>query len=127
MVERKNLVAVGPEAQADDADQAAPAEIEYETSTEEYLIEDEWVEDEPVRRLGRFGWVVPTLAVLAVLGWTGFFGWIHQREILAGASPAQWADWVVDWAVPVLLVVALWLLAMRNSRREAARFGEAAR
>ena len=52
MVERKNLVAVGPEAQAGDADQAAPAE--YETSTEEYLIEDEWVEDEPVRRLGRF-------------------------------------------------------------------------
>src|SRR5687768_1575234 len=124
MVERKNLVAVGPEAQAGDAGQAAPAEIE--TSTEEYLIEDEWVEDEPVRRLGRFGWVVPTLAVLAVLGWTGFFGWVHREAMLAGASPAQWAEWVGDWAVPVLLVVALWLLAMRNSPREAARFGEAA-
>jgi chromosome segregation ATPase len=129
MVERKNLVAVGPEQQAGDAGQAAEsAEIasEAEVLPEGPVFDEEWLEDEPIRRIGRFSWIVPTLAMLAVLGWTGFFGWIHQREILAGASPAQWADWVVDWAVPVLLVVALWLLAMRNSRREAARFGEAA-
>src|SRR5687768_3395969 len=111
MVERKNLVAVGPEQQAGDAGQAADsAEIasEAEAPPEQPIFEDEWLDDEPVRRIGRFSWVVPTLAVLAVLGWTGFFGWIHQREILAGASPAQWAEWVGDWAVPVLLVVALW-------------------
>ena len=125
MADRNKLVAIGPEAQAGEADQE-PEAANVETSVDEYLIEEEWVEDEPVRRLGRFGWVVPTLAVLAVLGWTGFFGWVHQDAILAGASPAQWSEWVVDWAVPVLLVVALWLLAMRNSRREAARFGEAA-
>ena len=123
-------MAFGPEAKAGDADQAAESAdlaAEVATPSEEYLVvEDAWIEDEPVRRMGRFGWVVPTLAVLAVLGWTGFFGWIHQQAILAGASPAQWSEWIVDWAVPVLLVVALWLLAMRNSRREAARFGEAA-
>ena len=130
MADRKNLVALGPEPHPGDTDQAPESTdiaAEAETPSEEYLVvDDEWLEDEPMRRMGRFGWVVPTLAALAVLGWTGFFGWVHRQAILAGASPAQWSEWVVAWAVPVLLVVALWLLAMRNSRREAARFGEAA-
>ncbi len=129
MADRNKLVAIGPEAHAGDADQATePGAVatEAEAPAEQLAYEDEWLEDEPVRHLGRFDWAVPTLAILAVLGWTGFFGWVHQNAILAGASPAQWAEWIVDWAVPVLLVVGLWLLAMRNSRREAARFGEAA-
>jgi chromosome segregation ATPase len=127
MADRNKLVAIGPEAHAGDADQAAElAAADAQAPAEQPVYEDEWVEDEPVRRLGRFDWIVPALAILAVLGWTGFFGWVHQRTILAGASPAQWAEWIADWAVPVLLVVGLWLLAMRNSRREAARFGEAA-
>ena len=67
MADRNKLVAIGPEAQAGEADQE-PEAANVETSVDEYLIEEEWVEDEPVRRLGRFGWVVPTLAVLAVLG-----------------------------------------------------------
>ena len=127
MVDRNKLVAVGPEAHADAADEA-PETIaaEPEAQAEQPVYDEDWAEEEPMRRLGRFDWVVPTLAVLAVLGWTAFFGWVHQSTMLAGASPAQWAEWIVDWAVPVLLVVALWLLAMRNSRREAARFGEAA-
>jgi chromosome segregation ATPase len=120
MVERKNLVAVGPEQPVDNAVEAANAAA-TETQPEEYLIEDE-----PVRRLGRFDWVVPALAVTVVIGWTGFFGWVHREALLAGANPAQWAAWIADWSVPVLLVVGLWLLAMRNSRREAARFGAAA-
>ena len=125
MENRKNLVAVGPESQPDETTQAAePAEFVLD---EPYVEpDDDWSEDEPVRILGRFGWVIPTLAIIAILGWTGFFGWIHQREFLTGATPAQWADIVGDWAVPVLIVIALWLLALRNSRREAARFGAAA-
>lgn len=132
MADRNKLVAIGPEAHAPeahggDADPAAdPVAAEAQTPAEQPIFEDEWIEDEPVRRLGRFDWIVPALAVLAVLGWTGFFGWVHRETLLAGASPAQWAAWIADWAVPVLLVVGLWLLAMRNSRREAARFGEAA-
>jgi chromosome segregation ATPase len=126
---RKNLVAVGPESQGPEAAQAADsavflADVEAPAEPAE-TYQEEWLEEEPERRF-RFGWVVPTLAILVILGWTGFFGWVHQREILAGASPAQWSQLVGDWAVPVLLVVALWLLAMRNSRREAARFAETA-
>ena len=87
---------------------------------------DEWTDEDASSRAGRFGWIVPALAILAVIGWTGFFAWVHRETLLAGASPAQWSRWIVDWSVPVLLVVGLWLLAMRNSRREAARFAVAA-
>lgn len=118
-------MAIGSEAQGGEPLDNSPA-TEQPPYEEPATFEEEWADEEPQRRAGRFGWIVPTLAVLAVLGWTGFFGWVHQRTLLAGASPAQWSEWIVDWAVPVLLVVALWLLAMRNSRREAARFGAAA-
>lgn len=119
MSRRDNLVAVGSEpdsaAAAEPAEGAVPAQ-------DEVVVEEVW--DEPAPR--RFGWIVPTLAILAVLGWTAFFGWAHQREILAGGAPQEWSGWIVSWAVPVLLVVSLWLLAMRNSRREASRFADAA-
>ena len=120
-------MAVGPEAQGGDADQTVESpELGGVEAADEPAFGDDWDEEEPGYRFGRFAWVVPTLAILAVLAWTGFFAWVHRATILAGASPVQWAEWVGDWAVPVLLVVALWLLAMRNSRREVARFGEAA-
>ncbi|HYD25242.1 MAG TPA: ATPase [Croceibacterium sp.] len=122
MADRKNLVAIGPEAHGDEQAAHAPEPAPFEEPTAQ---DEAWL-DEPEPRARGFGWIVPALAVLAMLGWTGFFGWVHQRAILAGASPAQWSQWVVDWAVPVLLVVALWLLAMRHSRREAARFTDAA-
>ena len=100
------------------------AEETYETSEGEVYEEEYW-EEEPARP--RATWLVPALTVLAALAWTGFFGWVHHREILAGAEPAQWLDWIVQWSVPLVLLVALYLLAMRNSRREANRFNEAAR
>src|SRR5688500_14183870 len=120
MSRRDNLVAVGS-----DPDSAATAEPSSTAAPEheELRVEEMW-EDEPAPR--RFGWIVPTLAILAVLGWTGFFGWAHQREMLGGGTPQEWSDWIVAWSAPVLLVVALWLLAMRNSRREASRFADAA-
>ncbi len=99
------------------------AEEIYETSEGEVFEEEYW-EDEPARPRAR--WLVPALTALAALGWTGFFGWVNHREIIAGAAPAQWIDWIVQWSVPMVLLVALYLLAMRNSRREANRFSEAA-
>jgi chromosome segregation ATPase len=123
MTRRENLVAVGsdPELAKDAAAEPAAAE---ETLVIEEPAEEVW-EDEPAPR--NWGWVVPTLAALAILGWTGFFGWAHQRDILAGGTPEQWSGWIVAWAVPVLLVVSLWLLALRHSRREASRFTDVAR
>ncbi|QZP07001.1 hypothetical protein [Caenibius sp. WL] len=70
---------------------------------------------------------LPALALGVVVLWTGFFGWANSQAMSTGASPAQWAEWIGTWAVPVLLVVALWLLGMRNSQREAGRFNDVAR
>ncbi len=99
-----------------------------ESPAEAPEAQEEWVDEhaEDVAR-PRGTWIVPTLAILSILGWTGFFGWVHQAEMLAGASPAQWSAWISEWCIPVLLVIGLWLLAMRNSRREANRFADAAR
>ena len=67
------------------------------------------------------------LAILAMLGWTTFYAWANRAAIQAGASPGQWIGWITQWAVPILLVAVAWLIAMRSSAREAARFGDAAR
>jgi hypothetical protein len=90
-------------------------------------LEAEWAEDwdeTPARRT--WGWLVPVAAALAVAGWTAFFVWAWRGEMLARGTPRQWIGWVVEWTGPTLLVIALWLLAMRNSRREAVRFADTA-
>ena len=109
MSNREKLVAVGSE--SDSAENVGMPEM-ADSTAEELVLNDVVWEDEPAPR--RFGWIVPSLAVLAIVGWTGFFGWVHQRELVAGITPAQGSEWIVAWSVPVLLVVSLWLLAMRT-------------
>jgi hypothetical protein len=123
MTRRENLVAIGsdPELAKNAAAGAAAAE---EPLVLDKTVEEVW-EDETAPR--NRGWIVPSLAVLVILGWTAFFGWAHEREMLAGGTPEQWSGWIVAWAVPVLLVVSLWLLALRHSRRDAGRFTDVAR
>ena len=111
-------VEAGSETDAATQDEA----VAEEQATEPEL--DEWVEEEV--EAPRVGWIAPTLAALATLGWSGFFVWAHRDAMLAGATPVQWIEWIGDWSLPVLLVIGAWLLAMRNSRREAARFADAA-
>ena len=86
-------------------------------------VEDEWIEPAEIRP----NYWLPALAIATIVGWTAFFGWANRTELLSGPAPQQWVDWIAAWAIPVLLVVCLWLLALRNSRREASRYGEAAR
>ena len=117
-----HIRAIGSESDATQKPQASPSGDEAAL-----VLEEEWAEDwdEPAPRRN-WGWLLPALAVAAVIGWTAFFGWTWRAEMLAGAAPRQWIAWSVDWAVPVLLVIGAWLLAMRHSRREAARFGDIA-
>jgi hypothetical protein len=72
-------------------------------------------------------WLLPGLALLIIAGWSAFFIWAHLDGISAPATAEQWTGWIGTWAIPVLLVIALWLLIMRNSHREAVRFGITAR
>lgn len=90
-------------------------------------LSDSWLESEEEAVSGtvpqaRFGWLAPAVALLAVAGWTGFFAWAHLAAMGAGAAPAQWAEWIIAWSVPVVLIGIVWLLAMRSSRAEAHRF-----
>ena len=85
------------------------------------------VQEEDFLPARRRQWIIPALAIAGASGWTAFFLWAHHAAILAGASAEQWTSWIGLWAIPVLLVVALWLLVMRNSHREAVRFGITAR
>lgn len=109
----------GHDAQADNAHYSP-------TSGEaEHAFEQDWDEEDDQPRRST-GWILPALATLLILGWTGFFGWANQAEMLAGAPPQQWIGWIGQWALPVVLVIGVWLLAMRNSTREMGRFGQAA-
>ena len=93
----------------------------------ELELSESWLEEgEPEAPATRFGWLAPSLAIIAVMGWTGFFGWAHFPEMSRGAVPAQWADWAVQWTVPVVLIGIVWLIAMRSSRAEAKRFAASA-
>ena len=106
------------------ADAAAEPAVAEDMLILDQPVEDAWEDEEVSHR--RLDWLVPATAVLAVLAWTGFFGWANASEILVGGTPQKWSGWIVSWAVPVLLVVSLWLLALRHSRREASRFGDVA-
>lgn len=96
------------------------------------LPDDGWTEepgdaDDTAQALPeRFGWLAPALALLTAAGWSGFFIWAHLPQMAAGAAPAQWAQWIVMWAVPVALIGIAWLLAMRSSQAEAKRFAATA-
>ena len=85
----------------------------------------EWVEE--IASTRSKSWVLPALFVCAILGWTGFFAWSYREDIVVGGTPDQWVGWITAWAIPVVLVLAVWLLTMRLSTREAGRFGDAAR
>ncbi|MBY6128795.1 ATPase [Qipengyuania aquimaris] len=124
VVEGQQAPGEGPVENTEVSTQPLETETE-ELSEDEFVEEAEWYEEDTPRR--HRGWIVPTLAIIVILGWTGFFGWTNQSEMLAGAGPQQWIDWITSWAVPVLLVVGFWILATRNSAHEAKRFGEVAR
>lgn len=99
---------------------------------EDVLVVDEvWVdaEDESpdLPRRSPFALAAAVLAGLAIAGWTALFAYVNQAAMRSGGSPAEWLVWIKDWSVPVLLVGVAWLIAMRSSRREAYRFGAAAR
>ena len=123
--------ALGRNSGSDDAGESlAPADGQTdETLVEgsEFLLEDEWIDTgHNVSAPSLASRAAPWLAVLAMAGWTGFFGWTIHREALSGAMPSVWAGWLVQWSVPIALIGVIWLLAMRSSRAEAGRFAASA-
>ena len=123
MTRGSHIVAIGGETEQDGL---APAPSALSSEPEAAYLDDwEAAEPEPAGSTRR--WLAPASAILALLGWTAFFGWTRQAMLAAGPGPAQWADLASAWSGPALLIAVSWLVAMRNSRREAARFGDTAR
>ncbi|WP_370032050.1 ATPase [Qipengyuania mesophila] len=124
---RKRSLIQAVEQSADESPSEAQASeevVEESSNMEEDVFEEEWIEEPELPR--HYGWVIPALAFVAVAGWTGFFLWAHQATILTRPTPGEAIDLIVQWTIPVLFVISLWLLAMRNSTREARRFSEVA-
>jgi hypothetical protein len=68
-----------------------------------------------------------SLLATAFSCWTVFFLWAHLADFVVGITPAKITQLFATWAVPTCLIALAWLLVMRSSSREAARFGEVAR
>lgn len=121
-----HIRAVGTGSGADAPDEslaegAEPLVLDREWTEDELPADEQW--GEPA---GQRTWLAPALALVTVAGWSAFFVWAHRDVLLGGVDPAAASGLIVQWTVPVLLVAAVWLLAMRSSRREARRFAQVA-
>lgn len=92
---------------------------------EAFVPEEASDDEESVPR--RTGWILPSLAILVVLGWFGAMGWRLRGTFAAGMTPASLVQLIAALCVPPALVGILYLLALRTSRAEAQRFGASAR
>ena len=84
-------------------------------------------DDAPSTIRRRSDWLLPAIAILAAAGWTGAFIAGNWSRIASGGPIDLWVGLIGDWAPPVMLIAVAWLIVMRNSHREAVRFGDAAR
>ena len=106
---------------SENSDEFAPSDDDI--FDEEAYSDEEYLSGEPRR-----AWIAPTIAAVFVLGWTGFYGWAMQGTLssIASAPPSEWVRLIIDWAIPVVLIGMVWMIAMRNSRAEASRFATSA-
>jgi chromosome segregation ATPase len=130
---RHPIRAVGPHAERP-AHVAQPEQEPAPVEDAVQVIEEPGFEDELAAITPELGSVqesrlyrlLPTIAAVIVTSWTVFFIYAHWRYADGGLTAADVANFVRDWALPVVLVAVAWLLAMRSSAREAHRFGTVA-
>jgi len=58
---------------------------------------------------------MPLIASVAIAVWTAFFLWANLGAASPRAGPEDWTGLLAQWSMPVLLVIGLWLLALRNT------------
>lgn len=115
-----------PQVQDAEPDMAAPAMPARAAASEPGDSPAPWLDDEdispPADSLGR--WAIAGAGLAAI--WTGFFVWASLPQWQAGLSPAQVTEAVTQWAIPVIAILALYLVMQRNSTAEARRFARVA-
>ncbi|MEY3634946.1 MAG: hypothetical protein RLZZ61_1356 [Pseudomonadota bacterium] len=92
--------------------------------TSEY--EYDHVTDETTQRTGFGRYLAPTLLLGAFTAWSVFFVVTYWSEAQFAMNNDRIVTLIVTWAIPMLLIAVLWLVVMRNSSREATRFGKVA-
>jgi hypothetical protein len=124
---RSKIVGLSRDITETEQNASAPAAGEVEvTSDEGYDADLEEFAEESTYRSGILGYIAPVLLLVAFSTWTAFFALTYWPEIKIGLANDRIIALVTTWSVPTLLITVLWLLAMRNSSREAARFGKVA-
>ncbi len=109
----------------DGGDSTGQAGIGPAPEAEQVGYEEPELLDEPTSPKPR-EWVAGAIALVAILSWTLVFLTSNGSVISQGVTLSRAAELFTQWCIPVLLIVACWLLAMRSSTREATRFGNAA-
>lgn len=107
-------------------DMAAPALPAHATAEEPRDSHVPWASDEElpvsVPVVGRWGWV----ALVLGLAWTAAFVWASLPMWLAMMTPELAMQAIAQWAMPVAMIAALYLVMQRNSSSEARRFAQLA-
>ncbi len=74
-----------------------------------------------------FGWMLPALAILAVLAWFAGMLWLAAPALRTPLAPIELVQFIGALCVPPALVGILYLLGLRTSRAEARRWRSTAR
>lgn len=133
MARERRIITFGPAA-TDGNHPAGPEPDDFRARETEAATEDaasaqayppsDWDYEAPEASRSTGATALGLLAILLVVAWTAFSVWAHRDS--TSFDPPLIASLIAEWAAPVLLVAVCWLLVMRNSRREAARFGHTA-
>lgn len=127
MTMRSKIVGLSRDITETEQNASAPAAGEDEvTSDDGYDADLEEYAEERTYQSGILGYLAPVLLLVAFSTWTAFFALTYWPEIKIGLANERIIALVTTWSVPTLLITVLWLLAMRNSSREATRFGKVA-
>ena len=124
MTNRSKIVGLNREIPNSDQDVAAHDDVDVAATIDDHKLPDYSDDDyESAQVFGVKHYVFPALLLIAFAGWSAFFGLTYWPEAIAGISNDRIIALVATWAIPTLLVAVVWLIAMRNSSREASRFG----
>lgn len=104
---------------ASDEDPAIDSDL---VQVDPVIESDVFVYDEPAPR---FGWLIPTVGIVASLAWVGTMLWFARGAF--PLPPVAFVQFAAALCVVPTLITVLCLLALRTSRAEARRFGATAR
>ena len=127
MTMRSKIVGLSRDITETEQNASAPAAGEVEvTSDDSYDVDLEEYTEESTYSSGILGYIAPVSLLVAFSTWTAFFALTYWPEIKVGLANDRIIALVTTWSLPTLLITVLWLLTMRNSSREATRFGKVA-